>query len=307
MEMKALLCLLLAALPCAAQFSLQSALYPPLLSGVAAPPADTNPPVAGFTLWLHADDTTSLYTNKDTTNIAGGTFATGGQKVGIWLDRSLIAATNHLYQFDGESGGLDRRPSLSNSWFNGKPAVVWPGGALNNQGRLMSLTNNINFGATTNITVLIVAAMYTSGDSFNDFIAWSRNDMFLRRDNTNQKLEFGINNGWITTAGTFTYGTAYCWIGRYYGQNTADTPAPANQSHWDLYRNGNTPDSLNFACCAIQSPNFYALGANGATSPALDQWLAGAISEVVIWPFALTTLQVSNVNYWATNKYNLAP
>lgn len=302
----ALLCLLLCALPCAAQLSLKSALYPPLLFG-STPAADTNPPVPGFTLWLHADDTTSVLTNKGTTNIAGATQATSGSRVGTWLDRSLIAATNHLYNFDGESGGNDRRPTLSNNWYNGKPTVVFPGGALSGQARLMSLTNNITFGATTNISILLVGSLDPGGDSFNDLLVLDRDKFFLRRDNANNKMEFGVT-GWVTTAGTFTQGKGYVWIGVYYGVGSADNPAssPGTMSYWKLYRNGNTPDVLEFACCAV-GKDFYAVGGNGATTPSVDQWLSGTISEAVIWPFALTATQVSNVNFYATNKYNMAP
>ena len=297
--MKALLCLLLSALSCVAQLTLNSALYPPILGGGGG----NGPPVSGFTLWLHADDTSSLFTNDHTTNISGAVQATAGERVGIWLDRSIVAGTNHLYQFDATSGGNDRRPTLSSGWSNSMPVVTFPGSALNNQARLQSLTNNITFGVNTSaVTVCWIGALNNSGDSFNCVVCLDRTKMFLRRDNTNQKLEWGVNNGWAATANNFTYGKGYCWIGTFITNN-----AVQNNGSWALYRNGGTPDTVTAAPFTWQAADFLALGGNGATTPALDQWADCVIAEVIVWPFELSSVQVSNVNFWATNKYLLTP
>ena len=299
--MRPLLCLLLSVLSCSAQLNLKSALYPPLLRS-ATPPADTNPPVAGFTLWLHADDTTSYFTNDHTTNIGGAATPGNGGKVGIWLDRSLVAGTNHVYQFDGTSGGNDRRPRLSNSWFNGKPAICFPTDALSSQARLQSLTNNIDFGVSTSaLSVLFIGSIDSAGDSFNCAFAINRTKMFMRRDNTNTKLEWGVNNGFITSS-NITFGRAYAFVGTFITNNGA-----ANQGLWKLWVNGFqvTPD-VTANPFTWQGADFFAVGANGATSPALDQWAGASIAEIVIWPFELSALQVSNVTFFATNKYGMA-
>lgn len=294
--MKLLLCILIAA-SANAQLTLNRATYPPLLNAAGA---GGGPPVPGFTLWLRADDSSSTFTNNDATGAA----AANGARVGTWLDRSA-AATNHVYTIaDGmkvDTGGTDRRPFRSNSWFNGKAALCFQGLEW-----LQSVTNNYTFGALTGATVVIGMSFNAkSGDAFDNPAGVGSGKLTWRTDNLSKRMAFAVNSGYCVDTTDWLDGRGYCFIGRGWNSNAFDNPGIQGQFFWRENRNGtNVCEGGVAGPFNLPVTDFFCLGRIGQTAVPLTTFFQGAIAEIIVWPFALTDLQTSNVNFYVTNKYD---
>lgn len=261
-------------------------------------------PVSGAIVWLDATDSSTMFTNTAGTVLAVGD---SSQKyVAKWQDKST-PGTNSVYM---DIPALnERRPALSNqiAELNNLPGLVFGCKDITGEERtwLQTPTNNVLLGAT-GMTAFVVGSKVTytgeSGDNFPMLIAhgaagaqsWeSRVEGATGGSTTN--FDSIINGATLTTAQGFRIGRGYCWTLR--GDNR-DT------GNWNQWRNGVPSTAINLAADMFPKANGLSIGSRWM-SAARDNCWHGVISTVIIYPWSLSDLQVSNVNYYCTNKYKL--
>lgn len=301
---KFILSLLLAA-TCSAQ------VFSPELIGALVPQsssAGNSPPVPGYTLWLTADNPSSMFTNVAGTIQATGSVADASKFVAKWKDLSL-SGTNSVFM-DIPTGSFERRPALSNVIveLNNKPGLIFGARDFTTEERtwLQTATNNVLLGATgmTMFAVSVkIAFAGSAGDSFPmlmgfDFAGAKSWEMRVEGASgaTTTNMDAVIDGGTVsTTAQGFRIGRGYCWTLRGDNRDTAN---------WAQWKNGVQSTAVNLATDMFPKSDGLAVGSRW-TSIARDNCWHGIISEVVIYPFSLSDLQVSNVTYYLTNKYAL--
>jgi hypothetical protein len=285
-----------------------------LFGGRSTPPADTNPPVNGYTLWLHADDTTSLFTNAAGT-VPADISSSDGRRIGKWLDRSTVAGTNHVVMDMLPSAGQERRPWITNSnpnAFNGKPSLYFSYYGEQSQTFLNSLTNNITFGAVTGLTVFAaVTAEVNIGDAYDMIFSW--NDVsakFWELHMNNQVRQIGWwdpgNASLEPNPPTITNKTGYCYGALYFdGGNTSGNNPNSPNGSLRVSRNGNASTSTSFSGTHLPLAGWLGIGHRGQSGSGIANFWSGSIAEVIVYPWGLSQVEFSNVNYYVTNKYNL--
>ena len=282
-----------AALSASGALSLRDPAFVASLGSASGGSAGDVPPVSGFSLWVHADDSTGMFTNTAMTAAATADNA----HVAAWKDRST-AGTNSLFMLAGNG---ESRPFLSNSWFNGKPALIF-GDEANGQ-YLQTATNKVLWGST-GLTWFAVAQNFdptgggsqfgmllTLGAAVNPFIE-------MRRLNLSTNVEMLSGNG-TTSIGGPGYRTSkgYAWCG--WSKN-------GTLNNVGIYRNG-AGSLTSDASGGSFWPNTNGFGVARRWAPnnnVFNLW-HGAIAEVIVYPWPLSTLEISNVNFYLTNKYAL--
>lgn len=284
----------------------QNIITPDLVAswGVAASSVN-GPPVSGYIIWLDASDGSTLWTNVAGT-VPAIDGATAQKFVARWDDKSA-SGTNDVFM---DIPGLnERRPAISNSVvaFNSKPGLIFACRDFTSEERtwLQTATNNVTLGST-GVTVFCVSAKITwpseSGDSFPMMFAHGaagakafemRVEGATGGSTTNMDV---IWNG-VTTgpAQGFQIARGYAWAMQ--GDNTDS----GNLKQW---RNGLAATPGTLATDMFPQANGFSVGSRWS-SAARDNCWHGAIAEVIVYPYALSSLQVSNVNFYLTNKYAL--
>jgi hypothetical protein len=265
--------------------------------GAASAPAVEPPPVAGFDYWFTTRDTNSMWTN-----VAGTVYAVpdgGDQRFVAKMLNQSASNTNHLFMAFPDAN--ERRPALSNAWsaFNGQNALAYsPSLTAQERVFLQTMTNNIPFG-TTGITVFVVAQLINSGvgGAFAMLTTFNQpGGVFseFRRNNTAFQMQLILGGGAFgSTVQAFADGETAVWAWRHFN-------AAANNV--TVFKNGTaTTESYNDSAY-YPNTNGFGLGTRWDTSIGDGKW-HGTIGDTIIYPWALSNLEVSNVNYYLTNIF----
>ena len=246
--------------------------------------AATNPPVSGYSIWLHADDLSTTWTNIGSASNAPAT--ADGSLVGYWSD---TATTN---DFIANTGG-ERRGVRSNTWFNSKPAIIF-----NGDSQFQNIWPTATAGAVTGITVMVAASLISSAFAFDMLVSWDTTGVLeLREDKQTLKMQLSASGG-LTTSGdsaALTEGKGYC-IGCRYANNG---------SGGVILNNTHTTNIMTVNLVPIEG--IMGLGKRGIDGGQSTLTWNGSIAEVIVYPYFLSDLQISNVNFYLTNKYAFTP
>lgn len=292
--------LMLLALSAKAQFNFGNAFY---VAGTIGAVSSGNPPVAGFTFWVHADDPTGLFTNN-THTVGTVANANPGREVAYWTDRSAIG-TNSVW--NNLPNVVDSRPYLSNNVFNGKPAVWFGNSAGNSLGKLLtSPTNNITFGIATGFTVF-VACSFESVDcgAFGMLCSLQRTAASfydMRQESTTKRIQVNDDIVSVSLSRLMTNGVGYCHTYRNWIKGNTDSPGGANGTI-QMGRNGQFTNVTESTFTA-PTTNWFAIGTRGVFPIANDLHWGGYIAEVIVYPWALNDTDYQLVTKYVTNKYN---
>jgi len=290
---KSLAILLLSTVVCVAQLNLFNAAYPPLFKAPAAA-VPSVPPVAGYVLWVHADDPTSMFADVAGTvpTVAG----TANGFVAKWVDRS-VPATNSVYMDAPLS--QERRPALSNNWINGLPALNFGDPIVTPEQRtwLQTATNNVTIG-TTGTTVYVVSS-YNPPAIYQNFAGLYAEGGFWELRRTNSSATSTATN--IEIAGTsvgvgFRANVAYVWTAKL-GNNSAAF------NNIRLYRNGQILSSNSLAVATFPTRVAVLIGKRIAYPTVEDDCWHGFIAEVIAYPWFQSEAESASVNNYLTNKY----
>lgn len=277
---KTFILFLLFTLPAFGQYGYKTAYGLPSLN----PPSGlAPPPVAGYTMWLTVRDATTMFTNYAGTVQAIPGDANGGQ-IAKWLDKSIVAGTNHVRNFNQGTA----RPFLTNAVaaLNGQKSMQFRNAA----GQYLFSTNIVLSAVSGSLSVFAVGVAHAS-TFYNTIWAWApiNAGVWLRENNTANQMQLTTPNTFPTT-GNFNTNQGYVFSFRFDNTaNTADIWTNLVVAATQAGMNDNLPGS---SVCGI--------GWVDQPGGAQYNW-NGFISEVIVYPSALSNADMTNViNYLKT-------
>lgn len=252
--------------------------------------SNPEPPVAGFTLWLDAQDLSTMFTNGI------GTVATvpagsdlSSARVGKWVDKSN-GGTNHVFEA-GDISLEDTRPYLTNGVFGTQKALRF---AQNVAGRsALQSSNNTVFGTaavTDSFTLLAVGALQSSADVFDIFFSWKAATFEMLQNNASLAILFATPN-FLATTGAIVENKGYVFT--YVFDNAANTlTCFTNLSQASVVTSvtDNNPGSAEFAI-------------GRRVDATVANFWHGFIGDVIVYPSALSGANLTNSITFLKDKY----
>lgn len=256
-------------------------------------------PVAGYTLWLTPQDSSTMFTNGIGTvaTVAG---ATDQARVGKWMDKS-DGGTNHVYEY-GNLTGVDTRPILTNSAiFNNQPIMNFYVPNYAQAGLISSNTTSLGSSNSGSCTAFVVCRFmpvvngngdYGTPFSFNDFTAGPGTGFigFRRNVNAQQMTAFDC------VAGAFVPTVIGTNLAMVYG-----------------LRFSNSIDSLqiwtNLGLAATSVSTGCILPGSGGRANVGTLYIANGsrfnseMADVIYYPFELTNTEMTNMLQALKTKY----
>lgn len=257
-------------------------------NNASAPPA--TPPVAGFTLWLDAQDASTMFTNGIGTvpTVAAGSDLLGA-RVGKWVDKSS-GGTNHVFEI-GDLAAEDTRPYLTNGVFGARSALRF---AANATGRsALQSSNNTVFGTasiTDSFTLLAVGALQTSGDSFDIFFSWKAATFEMLQNNAALDVLF-VTPLFSAATGPIVENKGYVFT--YIFDNPADT----------LTCFTNLAQASTVGSVVANNPGTAKFAIGRRVDATVVNFWHGFVGDVLVYPIALTGADLTNSITFLKDKY----